>query len=232
VQVTRWPGVVAAALVAGLLVGCEDHDPDVMIAKPTSQYWPWQTSPPTSAPVEVAPTAVPTVVVTLAPTATPEPTVEPTEEPTQTPTATAEPEPEPTTSPPDSDSSPLADLAAQVVALTNDERARHGCSALRVDDRLTAAAQGHSEDMAERNYFSHDSPEGDGPGERARAEGYPWWSGENIARGYRSAQQVVDGWMDSDGHRRNILNCESVAIGVGVADSSRGLYWTQMFGRR
>lgn len=50
--------------------------------------------------------------------------------------------------------------------------------------------------------------------------------------GYRSAEAVVAAWMDSPGHRANILSCESVATGVGVADSSRGLYWTQMFGRQ
>lgn len=226
-QVSRWPGLAATAVVVAVLVGCGGGNSDVLVAKPTSSYWPWQTSPPTSVPAQVAPTEVPTAVVTLPPTATPEPTEEPPEE---TPTATAEPEPD--RPPPDTGSSPLEDLAAQVVSLTNDERSRNGCSALQVDDRLTAAAQGHSEDMAERNYFSHDSPEGDGPGDRARAHDYPWWSGENIARGYRSAQQVVDGWMASDGHRANILNCQSVAIGVGVADSPRGLYWTQMFGRR
>jgi uncharacterized protein YkwD len=105
---------------------------------------------------------------------------------------------------------------------------------LRTDDRLVAAARGHSVDMATRDYFDHESPEGEGPGERAAAEGYPDWSGENIAMGYSTPEAVVEGWMDSPGHRRNILDCTSVAIGVGAADSGdagRGIYWTQMFGR-
>ena len=102
---------------------------------------------------------------------------------------------------------------------------------LRVDERLVAAAQGHSDDMAARDYFDHESPEGEGPGERAAAEGYTEWSGENIALGYAIAEAVVEGWMDSPGHRRNILDCDSKATGVGVADSDRGIYWTQMFGR-
>ena len=88
--------------------------------------------------------------------------------------------------------------------------------------------------MAARDYFDHESPEGDGPGDRAAAQGYPDWSGENIAMGYATAESVVAGWMDSRGHRRNILECGSVAIGVGAVDSGdpqRGIYWTQMFGR-
>jgi uncharacterized protein YkwD len=118
------------------------------------------------------------------------------------------------------------------VHLTNEERAESGCNTpLRVDDRLVAAAQGHSADMAARNYFSHTSPEGLGPGDRTAAQGYPQWSGENIAVGYPTAADVVAGWMDSEGHRANILNCDSVAIGVGAVDSAgNGIYWTQVFG--
>ncbi|MBD0293379.1 MAG: CAP domain-containing protein [Jiangellaceae bacterium] len=125
----------------------------------------------------------------------------------------------------------MAALAAEVVKLSNAERDKAGCDApLRVDDRLVAAARGHSEDMAARDYFDHVSPEGDGPGERTAAEGYPQWSGENLALGYSTAEDVVAGWMRSDGHRRNILNCDSVAVGVGAADSEKGIYWTQIFG--
>lgn len=233
---SAWPGFVAAVMAVAMLSACEDSESDVMIAKPATSHWPWETSPPTSTPEPVAPKEAPTVVVTFTPAATEEPTAtpEPTESPEPTATATPTAAPSPTSAPPAPDDPPDGSdgLATAVVELTNVERVRHGCPELRVDDRLTAAAQGHSEDMAERNYFSHESPEGEGPGERARAEGYPWWSGENIARGYRTAAAVVDGWMDSEGHRANILNCDSVAIGVGVADSSRGLYWTQKFGRR
>ena len=118
-----------------------------------------------------------------------------------------------------------------VASRTNAERDKAGCPALRIDERLRQAARGHSEDMAERNYFSHDSPEGTTPWDRAKAAGYRDPSGENIARGYPDASSVVEAWMNSPGHRANILNCDSMAIGVGVdvtADS--GPYWTQMFG--
>lgn len=114
----------------------------------------------------------------------------------------------------------------EVVRLVNAERAEAGCDALRVDSRLTAAAQEHSEDMDRRNYMSHQNPEGEGPGERARRHGYDAWGAENVAKGQTSAAQVMDSWMNSEGHRRNILNCGLVAIGVGESGNA----WTQLFG--
>jgi uncharacterized protein YkwD len=119
-------------------------------------------------------------------------------------------------------------VTAEVTRLTNIERAKAGCGALRVDSRLAAAAQAHSEDMVDRDYFSHTSPDGKGPGDRAAAAGYPNWSGENIAAGYPTAAAVVQGWMNSPGHKANILNCQSKATGVGY-DARRNM-WTQMFG--
>jgi uncharacterized protein YkwD len=117
-----------------------------------------------------------------------------------------------------------------VVELTNAERKKQGCNPVEPDDRLDEASVGHSEDMADRDYFDHSTPEGVGPGERADDAGYDAWGAENIAMGYRTAEDVMEGWMNSEGHRRNILNCDLADIGVGIADSSRGLYWTQMFG--
>lgn len=114
----------------------------------------------------------------------------------------------------------------QVVTLVNAQRADAGCDPLRVDSRLTDAAQEHSEDMDRRDYMSHQSPEGEGPGDRASRHGYDAWGAENVASGQTSAQQVMDAWMNSDGHRRNILNCGLVAIGVGESGNA----WTQMFG--
>jgi uncharacterized protein YkwD len=121
-------------------------------------------------------------------------------------------------------------MELRVVELANQERAAAGCDrALVVDDRLAAAAQGHSTDMATRNYFSHTSPEGEDFVDRATEAGYPSPAAENIARGQRTAEEVMESWMNSTGHRRNILNCEYVAIGVGL--DTRGWYWTQVFGR-
>jgi uncharacterized protein YkwD len=115
-----------------------------------------------------------------------------------------------------------------VLRLTNAERAKAGCAALHLDARLTAAAQDHSEDMANRSYFSHTTPEGKSPWDRAKAAGYADPSAENIAMGYPTPAAVVAGWMGSAGHRANILNCASHAVGVGY--DPRGFYWTQLFG--
>lgn len=100
-----------------------------------------------------------------------------------------------------------------------------------MDPLLNRAADGHSEDMAARDYFSHTDPEGRGPGFRIDAVGYPHrgWA-ENIAAGHGSPQAVVDGWMNSSGHRTNILNCAYDQLGVGYAESGR--YWTQVLATR
>jgi uncharacterized protein YkwD len=119
-----------------------------------------------------------------------------------------------------------------VLTLVNAERARAGCGALREDARLVRAARLHSQDMLARNYFSHDSPDGADPSDRARREGYPSGVGENIAAGYPTPQAVVAAWMDSPGHRANILDCRYRSTGVGFAQGSTGYrtYWTQDFG--
>jgi uncharacterized protein YkwD len=125
------------------------------------------------------------------------------------------------------------DVAAKtrVVELVNGERGKNGCGPVHADTRLDQAAQGHSADMVKRNYFSHDTPEGVDPWERARAAGYTTPTGENIAAGQHTADDVVTSWMNSPGHRANILNCDSHAIGMGLARSAEGQpYWTQMFG--
>lgn len=129
----------------------------------------------------------------------------------------------PTTVPPTS----LA-MTTRVVRLVNGARADHGCAAVAVDARIERAARKHSADMAERDYFSHDTPEGVGFEERIRDEGYPRPGGENIAKGYRGAADVMAAWMDSDGHRANILNCDLTTIGVGL--DTDGWLWTQDFG--
>ncbi|GAA3225628.1 hypothetical protein GCM10017691_14600 [Pseudonocardia petroleophila] len=160
-------------------------------------------------PAPAIPTTTPAPATTAAPTTTPEPTTAP--EPT-------------TTAPQRSAGGP----AAQVVELTNAERVDAGCAPLAGDPRLAAAAQGHAEDMSAHGYFDHVSRDGRRFDDRISAEGHPSPGGENIARGQESAAEVVQGWMNSPGHRRNILDCDFTTIGVGFADD--GNYWVQNFG--
>jgi uncharacterized protein YkwD len=122
-----------------------------------------------------------------------------------------------------------ASPAADVVAATNSERARAGCRPLAVDPRLTAAAQDHAEDMAANDYFSHTGRDGRSFADRIRDAGHPRPAAENIAQGQPDAAAVVDAWMDSPGHRRNILDCSLTTIGVGHAGPRH--YWVQAFGR-
>ncbi|MFI0960270.1 CAP domain-containing protein [Streptomyces sp. NPDC021080] len=122
--------------------------------------------------------------------------------------------------------------AREVIALTNTERASAGLAPLTADATLTAAAQAHSADMVARDFYAHTSPEGTQPWDRAAAAGCTRRSiGENIACGQRSPAEVVQGWMDSPGHRANILKRDFTHIGIGLAGGSRaGTYWTQLFG--
>ncbi|MEU6253960.1 CAP domain-containing protein [Streptomyces sp. NPDC047043] len=126
----------------------------------------------------------------------------------------------------------LARTAAEVVDLTNRERARAGLRPLAADPHLTTAAQAHSADMVARAFYSHTSPEGSQPWDRAAAAGARRRSiGENIACGQRSPAEVVDGWMNSPGHRANILKADFTHIGIGFeGGGQRGTYWTQLFG--
>jgi uncharacterized protein YkwD len=138
-------------------------------------------------------------------------------------------------------------LAEQVLALVNSERAAASptCAALTMNDKLIVAAQGQSQDMAEKDFFSHTNPESSlaTVGKRTAAAGYSGsLLGENIAAGYKTPAAVMAGWMNSSGHRANILNCAYTEIGVGYyyqADDQPlsgnswpfYYYWTQDFGR-
>lgn len=125
-----------------------------------------------------------------------------------------------------------AAMAAEVLRLVNVERKKAGCDPVHRDGRLEKASRLHSEDMATNRYFGHDSRDGRSPWDRMRAQGYHHGSGENIAAGQRSAAAVMESWMKSAGHRRNILSCDSKAMGVGIARGGPyGVYWTQGFGR-
>ncbi|MFG2829635.1 CAP domain-containing protein [Streptomyces sp. NPDC048434] len=118
----------------------------------------------------------------------------------------------------------------QVLSLVNQERAQAGCSPVTADKELAGLAQRFSDDMARRGFFDHTDPDGDTPWDRAKAAGISDLGGENIARGQASAQAVMDSWMNSPGHRANILNCEYKTLGVGAHFGSGGPWWTQDFG--
>ncbi|AQZ66890.1 Transporter [[Actinomadura] parvosata subsp. kistnae] len=124
----------------------------------------------------------------------------------------------------------MTGMASQVVTLTNAARARRGCGPLRVDSALMRSARTHSLEMARTGRLSHNSPDGASPWDRMERAGYRWGAAENIGAGYGTAQEAVDGWLDSPDHRRNILDCGLKAIGVGVASGPGGPWWTQDFG--
>ena len=116
----------------------------------------------------------------------------------------------------------------EVIRLVNVERAKYGLKPLTEDWELSRVARYKSQDMHDRRYFDHNSPTYGTPFQMMKAFGLSYRSaGENIAMGYRTPQAVVTGWMNSSGHRANILNSSYTKIGVGyVAD---GNYWTQHF---
>ncbi|HZM38629.1 MAG TPA: CAP domain-containing protein [Acidimicrobiales bacterium] len=140
-------------------------------------------------------------------------------------TTTSPPAPAPATTAP-----PQVSPVDQVVALVNDARAHAAtpCGPIQLEPRLTAAAQAHSDDMANRNFFDHANPDGVTWDQRIRATGIVTRAtAENIARGQRSADQVMADWMASDGHRENIVNCAFNFIGIGL--NRTAWTWTQDF---
>ncbi|RZS39317.1 uncharacterized protein YkwD [Herbihabitans rhizosphaerae] len=172
----------------------------------------------------------PTPATTALPTTTSQPTTSAPPPPsTTTPTLTTTTgTPPPTTTATKPPPGPTG-IAAQVLDLVNAERSRAGCAAARLESRLVDAAAGHSGDMARRGYLSHTTPEGVTFDVRIRQAGYPKPGAENIARGQRTAEQVMNSWMNSPGHRRNILDCSLIAMGIAL--DTNGFYWTQTFGR-
>ncbi|MFI1184816.1 CAP domain-containing protein [Streptomyces californicus] len=143
--------------------------------------------------------------------------------PTKTSAAPA-PTKKPTPSPTD------ASARSEILALVNQERAKAGCSPLSTSAPLTSLAQAYSEDMAARGFFDHTDPDGDTPWDRAAEAGIQGLGAENIARGQSDAQAVMDAWMNSEGHRTNILNCDYKTIGIGIHEGSGGPWWVQNFG--
>ena len=119
----------------------------------------------------------------------------------------------------------------QVVELTNQERTKRGLKPLAIDPQLSKMARDKSADMRDHHYFSHQSPTYGSPFDMMKKYGISYTTaGENIAAGQATPEDVVQAWMNSDGHRANILNPNYTAIGVGyVKGGSYGSYWTQDF---
>lgn len=116
----------------------------------------------------------------------------------------------------------------EVIQLVNEIRSQHGLKPLTYDWQLSRVARYKSQDMKDNNYFAHNSPVYGTPFQMIRNFGISFRSaGENIARGDPTPQAVVNGWMNSSGHRTNILNANYTKIGVGYVPA--GNYWTQMF---
>ena len=173
--------------------------------------------------------------------AEPEPTPSPSEElPAPEPTDTPGVEPSAPVEPgeteqPGPDSPAEADRAMEkrVTTLVNQRRAKAGCRGVKYNAALYRAAFRHSNDMARKNYFSHTGADGSTPWKRAERAGYKKASAENLAAGQRTADEVVQAWMDSKAHRAILLDCDHTVMGVALArGGSYGIYWTQMFGDR
>ncbi|HWQ79367.1 MAG TPA: CAP domain-containing protein, partial [Anaerovoracaceae bacterium] len=125
----------------------------------------------------------------------------------------------------------LGDYEQQVVNLVNQERAAAGLPALKVNTQLAAVAEKKAEDLRDNNYFDHNSPVYGSPFDMMKQFGISYTAaGENIAKGQKTPADVMNGWMNSSGHRANILNADYTEIGVGfVTDSSGTTYWVQHF---
>jgi uncharacterized protein YkwD len=119
---------------------------------------------------------------------------------------------------------------AEILSLVNQQRATAGCRPLTADSALDRLAQNFSDDMAARGFFDHTDPDGNTPWDRAKKLGITGLGGENIARGQADAPAVMDAWMNSPGHRANILNCDYKTLGVGIHFGTGGPWWTQDFG--
>ena len=198
---------------------------------PTATPTPVPTATPTPVPT-ATPTPVPTATPTPVPTATPTPvpTATPTPVPTATPTPvpTATPTPVPTATPTPGVSEDEASFAARVVELVNEERRAAGLSELTVNTAVEAAANVRAEELEE--LFEHTRPDGSGCFTALVEAGVSYsTAGENIAYGYTSPEAVMEGWMNSTGHRANILTPEFTSIGVGYCQIDGVHYWVQLF---
>jgi uncharacterized protein YkwD len=143
------------------------------------------------------------------------------------PTPTPKPTPAPTPTPTPTPGNNNLTFEQQVLQLTNQERAKNGLPPLKANTELNYTADKYAELMAQRNYFSHTGPDGSQPWDRAKAVGFEAQTmGENIAAGQKTPQEVVQAWMNSPGHRANILNPRYTQLGVGFDKN----FWVQNFG--
>ncbi|MEV1045249.1 sigma-70 family RNA polymerase sigma factor [Streptomyces sp. NPDC049916] len=235
-----------AAGVAGLIAAA------AAVTSLTVYFWPAEPAPPVSrggdvtrsappapppaaAPAEPAPgSATPAPATSAPPTPTPTTSAPSPSAPATSAPATHAPgpssgaaSPAPTPAVPELMAAPEPE--AQVVTEVNTLRAENGCPDLRTDPRLTEIAERHSADMAARNYFGHTDSTGRGVGDRVSAAGYAWSAvGETIATGMSDPAAAVEEWRAGPGRDNDIFNCDFVHVGVGLADSPRGPYWTQV----
>lgn len=120
----------------------------------------------------------------------------------------------------------MSQFASQVITLVNQERAKQGLKSLTADDALNKVALAKAQDMSQNNYFDHTSPTYGSPFEMMKKFGISYsYAGENIAKGQKTPTEVVNAWMNSAGHRANILNANYTHIGVGYYNG----YWAQEF---
>ena len=168
------------------------------------------------------------------PTETPQPTATPKPQPTATPkpqpTATPKPEPTETHKPGTGETvNPDLSIAEQITKLVNAERAKEGLPAVELNADITAAANVRAREIKQQ--FAHTRPDGRSFSTALTDRGITYWGcGENIAYGQRSAEEVMTGWMNSSGHRANIMNRSFNNIGVGYYQDERGVkYWVQLF---
>lgn len=144
---------------------------------------------------------------------------------------TPRPSPVPTQQP--VQSSKNGNVQQQILTLVNVERKKANLQPLTLNSQLGQAAQNHTNDMVSKRYFSHTSPSGGTMTSRVNATGYVYSTiGENIAAGSSTANATMTQWMNSPGHRANILNPKFRELGVGYAPSNDQYryYWTQVFG--
>ncbi len=145
-----------------------------------------------------------------------------------TPAKQAQPEAQEASKEQSEQQSSLSEFEQQVVNLTNQEREKAGLAPLEVDSELSKVAQAKSEDMRDNNYFAHNSPTYGSPFDMMNQFGVEYQTaGENIAKGQQTPEEVVNAWMNSEGHRKNIMNGSFTHIGVGYVEE--GNIWTQQF---